>query len=188
MARRIGPKKKYQRRFGIIADERTSNKPTNKRKSEYGERLEEKQKVKFIYGLLEKKMLAYVRQAQKDRQNPAETLMRLLETRLDNVIFRLGLAATREQARQLVSHRHVLVNGKKLNIPSYQVGAGETIELKKAIYESRNIVAAREATKNNSKPTWIHIQDNQGKILNLPNEKEMPQDIKINYIFEYYSK
>ena len=136
MARDMVPVLKRCRSLGLdpiyLGVDKKSNRQSirgNRKKSEYGLQLTEKQKAKFIYGVLEKPFRNYFKKASKMRGTSGENLMILLESRLDNVIFRLGFARTRKEARQIVGHKHVLVNGKRVNIPSYQIKAGDVVEL-----------------------------------------------------------
>ena len=125
--------------------------------SEYGLQLREKQKAKFIYGVLEKPFRNYYAKAKQMEGMTGENLMRILESRLDNVIFRMGLARTRKEARQIVDHKHVLVNGKQVNIPSYLVKAGDTIEIKENKKGSQRYKDILEATGSNMVPEWLDV-------------------------------
>ena len=146
MARDMVPVLKRCRSLGLdpiyLGVDKKSNRQSirgNRKKSEYGQQLIEKQKAKFIYGVLEKPFRNYFAKASKMNGTSGENLMILLESRLDNVIFRLGFARTRKEARQIVGHKHVLVNGKRVNIPSYQIKAGDTVEIREKSKGSRDI-------------------------------------------------
>ncbi len=159
--------------------------------SEYGEQLREKQKLRQMYLLREKQFRNYVEKAQRSRGVTGESLMRLLETRLDNVVFRLGFATSRGQARQMVSHRFVTVNGKRVNIPSYQVRAGDVIE----IHESkRNTVLGQEAlaraAEQNGRPAWLRYDPNslKGVVVKVPEGEDLRPPVDLQKIIEFYSR
>ena len=145
--------------LGINKKSNRQLKRANRKMSEYGLQLREKQKAKFIYGVLEKPFRNYYAKAKQMEGMTGENLMRILESRLDNVIFRMGLARTRKEARQIVDHKHVLVNGKQVNIPSYLVKAGDTIEIKENKKGSQRYKDILEATGSNMVPelSLIHI-------------------------------
>ncbi len=159
--------------------------------SEYGEQLREKQKLRQMYQLREKQFRNYVEKAQRSRGVTGETLMRLLETRLDNVVFRLGFAVSRGQARQMVSHRFVTVNGKRVNIPSYQVRAGDVIE----IHESKRKTvlgqqALARAAEQNGRPAWLRYDPNtqKGTVVRLPEGDDLRPPVDLQKIIEFYSR
>lgn len=161
-------------------------KSSTKRMSDYGRQLREKQKVKRIYGLSERQMKNYFQKAIKVRQATSEALLQLLESRLDNVLYRLGFVNSRYLARQLVSHKHVLVDGKKVNIPSYQLKKGQTITLgPKALKLDLVKKALAEKTKV---PAWLRKKAAVGQMLRLPQRDEIEGDIADQLIVEYYSR
>lgn len=162
----------------------------NKKVSEYGLQLREKQKAKFIYGVLEKPFRNYFKRAEKMNGMTGDNLMTLLELRLDNVIFRLGLARTRKEARQIVDHKHVLVNGKCVNIPSYLVNVGDSIEIKEKAKSSQRYKDILEVTGGRLVPEWLDAdQDNLKGVVKVAPSRDMI-DIPVNemLIVELYSK
>ena len=170
----------------------TRNPGGNRRKkvSEYGAQLQEKQKVKFIYGVLEKQFLGYYEKAVRMPGKAGDNLLIQLESRLDNVVFRLGYATTRREARQLVNHGHFTVNGKKVNIPSYQVKPGMVIELKES---SRKIERFKENVEANSSiavPRWLEFDPNTlvGKVVAAPTREDIEFPVEEHLIVELYSK
>jgi small subunit ribosomal protein S4 len=162
----------------------------NKKMSEYGLQLREKQKAKFIYGVLEKPFHNYYEKATKMRGMTGENLMILLERRLDNVIFRMGLARTRKEARQIVDHKHVLVNGKTVNIPSFLVKAGDAIEIREKSKGSQRYKDILESTGGRLVPDWIDVdQENlKGSIKELPSREVIDVPVDEMLIVELYSK
>ena len=162
----------------------------NKKMSEYGLQLREKQKAKFIYGVLEKPFRNYFAKAQKMNGMTGDNLMILLESRLDNVVFRLGYARTRKEARQIVDHKHVLVNGKQVNIPSYLVKAGDTIEIKEKHKDSPRYKAILEVTGSRIVPEWLEAnQDNlSGVVKAMPTREIIDVPVDEMLIVELYSK
>lgn len=162
----------------------------NKKVSEYGLQLREKQKAKFIYGVLEKPFRNYFKKAEKMNGMTGDNLMTLLELRLDNVIFRLGLARTRKEARQIVDHKHVLVNGKCVNIPSYLVSVGDSIEIKEKAKSSQRYKDILEVTGGRLVPEWLDAdQDNLKGVVKAAPSRDMI-DVPVNemLIVELYSK
>ena len=162
----------------------------NKKVSEYGLQLREKQKAKFIYGVLEKPFRNYFKRAEKMNGMTGDNLMTLLELRLDNVIFRLGLARTRKEARQIVDHKHVLVNGKSVNIPSYLVNVGDSIEIKEKAKSSQRYKDILEVTGGRLVPEWLDAdQDNLKGVVKAAPSRDMI-DVPVNemLIVELYSK
>lgn len=162
----------------------------NKKVSEYGLQLREKQKAKFIYGVLEKPFRNYFKRAEKMNGMTGDNLMTLLELRLDNVIFRLGLARTRKEARQIVDHKHVLVNGKCVNIPSYLVNVGDSIEIKEKAKSSQRYKNILEVTGGRLVPEWLDAdQDNLKGVVKAAPSRDMI-DVPVNemLIVELYSK
>jgi len=166
------------------------NQRVGKKVSEYGTQLREKQKAKFIYGVLEKPFRNYYEKADRMKGMTGENLMTMLESRLDNVIFRLGLARTRREARQVVGHKHVMVNGKKINIPSYLVKAGDVIELTekaKSLTRYKEIV---EVTGGRLVPEWLdgNLENFKGTVKNLPTREQIDVPVDEMLIVELYSK
>jgi small subunit ribosomal protein S4 len=157
-----------------------------RRPSEYGTQLREKQKTRRIYGIMERQFRKYFETARIDRGATGEILLRLLETRLDNVVYRLGLASTRSQARQLVGHGHVLVNGKGVTVPSYKVQPGETISLdaKTVLIDS---VKSRLETPPANLPAWLKRKAIIGTIVALPKREDIDTVVNEQLIVEYYS-
>ena len=158
--------------------------------SEYGLQLREKQKAKFIYGVLEKPFRNYYFRAEKMKGQTGENLMILLESRLDNIIFRLGFARTRKEARQIVDHKHVLVNGKKVNIPSYLVKAGDTIEIKEDKKGSQRYKDILEVTAGRLVPEWLEAdaENLKGTVKELPSREVIDVPVNEMLIVELYSK
>ena len=163
---------------------------SSRKMSEYGLQLREKQKAKFIYGVLEKPFRNYYQKAQKKPGMTGENLMIILETRLDNVIFRMGFARTRKEARQIVDHKHVLVNGKCVNIPSYLVKAGDEIEIREKSKGSERYKGILEVTGGRLVPEWIDVdQENlKGTVKELPNREAIDVPVNEMLIVELYSK
>ena len=161
-----------------------------KKISEYGLQLREKQKAKFIYGVLEKPFRNYFVKADRMSGMTGENLMSMLELRLDNVIFRLGLARTRKEARQIVDHNHVLVNGKQVNIPSYLVSAGDTIEIKEKAKSSQRYKDILEVTGGRLVPEWLEAdQENlKGTVKSVPTREMIDVPVDEMLIVELYSK
>ena len=161
---------------------------SSRKMSEYGLQLREKQKAKFIYGVLEKPFRNYYQKAQKKPGQTGENLM--LETRLDNVVFRMGFARTRKEARQIVDHKHVLVNGKQVNIPSYLIKVGDVIEIKENCKGSQRYKDIIEVTGGRTVPAWVEVdQDNlKGEIKELPKREEIDVPVDEMLIVELYSK
>lgn len=157
----------------------------------YGLQLREKQKVKRIYGILERQFRIYFERASRMPGPTGENLLILLERRLDNVVYRMGWGTSRAQARQLVRHGHILVNGRKVNIPSYLVSPGEVIEVKEKSRQNPAILAARDATAHQPVPSWLEVDREalKGRVLSMPKREELVQ-IPINerLIVELYSK
>lgn len=201
MARYIGPKSRIARRFGEaifgpdkVLDRRNyapGQHGVNRRKknSEYGTQLAEKQKAKYTYGVLERQFRLLFAQAQRAKGITGEILLQLLECRLDNVVYRMGVAPTRAAARQMVSHKHIVVDGKVVNIPSFQVKPGMIVGVREKA-KSLEVIADSLAGFNHSKYPWIEWDEAQkaGKFLNLPAREEIPENIKEQLIVELYSK
>ncbi|NMB98001.1 MAG: 30S ribosomal protein S4 [Clostridiaceae bacterium] len=161
-----------------------------KKLSEYGMQLREKQKARRFYGVLEKQFRNYFEMANKMKGVTGENLLRLLESRLDNVVYRLGLAASRPEARQLVKHSHITVNGKKVNIPSYLVTPGDVIAVAEGIRNSEKIKIIIENTGNRVVPSWLEFdaENLTGRVVSLPTREEIDLPVKEHLIVELYSK
>ena len=176
--------------LGIDKKSNRQLKRANKKVSEYGLQLREKQKAKFIYGVLEKPFRNYFEKAEKMNGQTGENLMVILESRLDNIIFRLGFARTRKEARQIVDHKHVLVNGKAVNIPSYLVKAGDTIEIKEKNKSSQRYKDVLDATAGRVVPEWLEADSEnlKGAVKNLPTREVIDVPVDEMLIVELYSK
>lgn len=201
MARYRGPKQKKARRFKepiFGASKALERKPYGpgqhgrsrfQRKSEYAIQLEEKQKAKYTYGLLEKQFRNLYESASAKGGVTGENLLQSLESRLDNTVFRMGLAKTRRQARQLVTHKHIIVNGSTVNIPSYVIKAGDVVSLRPKSRELEVVVDSLSNAPRN-KYKWIEIdpKSRSGKFLYEPSLEEIPENINVQLIVELYSK
>lgn len=201
MARYTGPKTKIARKFGeaIFGEDKVLAKKNyppgqhgvNKRRklSEYGTQLREKQKAKYTYGVLERQFRNLFKKATRTKGVKGEVLLQLLEARLDNIVYRLGIAPTRAAARQLVLHRHITVNGKVVNIPSYSVTPGEIVAVREKS-KSLEVIADALAGFNHSKYPWLEWDENtkSGKLLHKPERADIPENIKEQLIVELYSK
>ena len=201
MARYTGPKSKIARKFGepIFGEDKVLAKRTNppgqhganrrRKLSEYGTQLREKQKAKYTYGVLERQFRNLFEKASSSKGVTGEVLLQLLESRLDNVVFRLGIAKTRSAARQLVLHRHITVNRNVVNIPSYSVTPGELVAVREKS-KSLEVIQDSLAGFNHSKYPWIEWDESVkgGKMINVPQRDEIPENIKEQLIVELYSK
>ncbi|MBI2613734.1 MAG: 30S ribosomal protein S4 [Candidatus Levybacteria bacterium] len=202
MARYTGPKHKIARREGanILEKESASlqrrlnvppggvhGRKMKRRLSEYGQQLREKQKAKAIYGLLEKQFGNLVKRVRRKKGETGELLMALLETRLDNIIYRLGFAKTRMQARQMVGHRHVLVNGEKLNVPSYQVKLEDVISLAPKAQKNVQVLTLLE-DKDKVIVPFLKRSGMSGKLLRMPKKDDVKPPFDLQLIIEYYSR
>ena len=206
MGRYTGPKNKIARRFGVNLGlksnpakvaRRIGQKPGQhglggKRRSStssYGKQLIEKQKAKYMYGLRERQFRAYVTEANRLEGDSGVNLQQLLERRLDNVIYKMGFAITRAQARQFVSHSLFTVNGKKMNIPSYMVKVGDVISLKENKQKKKIFENITEQLSNKELPSWLSVDPNkkEGKILNQPAADDVEKVFDVKLIIEYYS-
>ena len=201
MARYTGPKSRIARRFGeaIFGPDKVLSKRNfppgqhgnNRRKktSEYGVMLAEKQKAKYTYGVLEKQFRNMFEKAARTSGITGEILLQNLECRLDNVVYRLGIAPTRAAARQLVGHKHIIVDGEVVNIPSYAVKPGQIIGVREKS-KSLEVIANASAGFNHSKYPWIEWDENtkSGKLLHKPERADIPENIKEQLIVELYSK
>lgn len=200
MARYTGPKRRLSRREGVALFTKDATFIERKgiiipgfhgtrrarKQSEYGLQLREKQKTKRMYGLLERQFANYFTKASRSKGNTGERLLSLLETRLDNVVYRLGFAASRAGARQTVSHGHVLVDNKKVNIPSFQTKPGSTVAILGKM--SDNTQVRKSLSLNDTLPEWLERKATVGKVLRLPKRDEMEQGINEQLIVEYYSR
>lgn len=175
-----------------ISKESNRNPNANKRKkvSEYGMQLKEKQKLKFIYGVLEKPFYHYFEIAEKMEGKAGENLITILESRLDNVVFRMGLALTRREARQLVTHGHFSVNGQRVDIPSYRIKPGDEISLRDKSKSSVKFKEIVEATKGRVVPTWLDMNKDAltAKVVRLAEKDDLDYEVEEHLIVELYSK
>ena len=201
MARYTGPKSKIARKFGepIFGEDKVLAKKNyapgqhgqNKRRktSEYGVQLREKQKAKYTYGVLERQFRNLFEKASRMKGITGELLLQLLESRLDNVVYRLGIAPTRAAARQVVLHRHITVNGDVVNIPSYQVKPGDIVAVREKA-KSLEVIADALAGFNHSKYPWIEWDESAkaGRFLHVPTREDIPENVKEQLIVELYSK
>ena len=202
MARYIGPKTKIARRFGeaIYGADKSLDKRNvppgqhglarkRKKDTEYGVQLTEKQKAKYTYGILEKQFSRTYEQAARRGGITGENLLKLLECRLDNVVYRLGIAPTRAAARQLVSHRHICVNGNVVNIPSYTLREGDVVSVREKS-KSLEVITSSLLGTSHSRYSWLEWDESSkaGKFLNVPERAEIPENIKEQLIVELYSK
>lgn len=201
MARYIGPKSKIARKFSepIYGPDKHLEKKNfppgqhgqmkkRKKQSEYGIQLQEKQKAKYTYGILEKQFRNVFAKANRLKGITGENLLKLIEARLDNVVFRLGISPTRAGARQLVSHRHITVNGEIVNIPSYSLKEGDVVGVRE---KSKSLIAITDSLESSHKSfSWLEWDSEkmQGKFLNYPAREEIPENIKEQLIVELYSK
>jgi small subunit ribosomal protein S4 len=160
------------------------------RPSDYGGQLREKQKLRRIYGVLEVQFANYYGEADRRRGSTGENLLQLLECRLDNVIYRMGFGASRSEARQLVRHKAVRVNGKRVNIPSYQVGEGDVVEIDQGAKEQLRVKAALEAAEQRGFPEWVEVDAKamKGVFKNVPERTELPSEINEQLVVALYSK
>ena len=201
MARYTGPRTKIARKFGeaIFGPDKVLTKKNyppgqhgiNKRRktSEYGVQLREKQKAKYTYGVLERQFRNLFEKASRTKGVKGEVLLQLLEARLDNVVFRMGIAPTRAAARQMVSHRHITVDGKVVNVPSYSVRPGQIVAVREKS-KSLEVIGDTLSGFNHSKYPWIEWDENikGGKFLHMPEREDIPENIKEQLIVELYSK
>jgi len=208
MGRYIGPWSRIDRKFGVVVSGKKSAGKTLSRRNfppgqhgrvkgrkrkltEFGLRLMEKQKLKFLYGgIREKQFRRYFEMASKAKGNTGQVLLQLLERRLDNVVYRLGIACTRRQARQFVAHGHILVNGKVVDIPSYLISPGDIIEVKPSSRDIPQIIENLQNIDPRSVPTWLELdkENFRGKVLNLPKDIQLEIPIIMQYVIEFYSR
>jgi small subunit ribosomal protein S4 len=160
------------------------------RLSDYGLQLREKQKLRRMYGVLEKQFLNYYKRAAKRKGSTGENLLKLLECRLDNVVYRMGFGSTRAEARQLVSHRAVLVNGSSVNIPSYQLGAEDVVSIREKNRNQARIQYALQLAQNSGFVDWVEVEPNKmtGTFKRVPERSDLPADINESLVVELYSK
>ena len=206
MARYTGPKCKLARREGtdlflksgvrsLDSKCKAENIPgqhgaRRSRLSDYGVQLREKQKVRRIYGVLEKQFRNYYKEAARLKGATGENLLQLLERRLDNVVYRMGFGATRSESRQLVAHKAILINGKGVNIASYLVKPEDVVSVREKSKKQARIIAALELSQQREAPVWIEIDDKkmEGTFKSLPDRSDLPSEINENLIVELYSK
>ena len=206
MARYLGPKLKLSRREGTdlflksgvraidskckIETAPGQHGARRGRLSDYGVQLREKQKVRRMYGILEKQFRNYYKEAARLKGNTGENLLQLLEQRLDNVVYRMGFASTRAEARQLVSHKAILVNGKVVNIPSFNVTAEDVVSVREKAKKQARIAAALELAEQREKPTWIEVDNSkmEGTFKRVPERTDLSAEINEQLIVELYSK
>ncbi len=207
MARYIGPKAKLSRREGtdlFLKSVRRSleskckldSKPgqhgrtSGARTSDYGNQLREKQKVKRMYGVLERQFRRYFAEADRRKGNTGETLLQLLEARLDNVVYRLGFASTRAEARQLVSHKAIVVNGNVVNIPSYSVRVGDIVSVREKAKKQVRIAEALSLAEQSGFPMWVAVDAKkmEGSLKTLPDRSDYNQEVNESLIVELYSR
>ncbi|MGF1730575.1 30S ribosomal protein S4 [Photobacterium kasasachensis] len=206
MARYLGPKLKLSRREGtdlflksgvraIDTKCKIDNAPgmhgaRRGRLSDYGVQLREKQKVRRTYGVLEKQFRNYYHEAARIKGNTGENLLQLLEGRLDNVVYRMGFGATRAEARQLVSHKAILVNGQVVNVPSFKVAANDVVSIREKAKNQARIKAALEVATQRELPTWVEVDNSkmEGTFKRLPERSDLSADINEHLIVELYSK
>ena len=206
MARYLGPKCKLSRREGTDLFLKSGIRPIDSkckaetipgqhgqrrgRLSDYGVQLREKQKVRRIYGVLEKQFRGYYKEAARLKGATGENLLQLLECRLDNVVYRMGFGSTRAESRQLVSHKSICVNGEIVNIPSYQVNAGDVVSVRQKSKEQLRIKSALELSGQRSETDWILVNSSkmEGEFTRKPDRTDLPPEINENLIVELYSK
>lgn len=201
MARYTGPRTKIARKFKDpiygpdkyfekknYAPGMHGNSKRRKKLSEYGTQLQEKQKAKYTYGILEKQFKNTFHKASRKKGMPGEVLLQLIESRLDNVVYRLGIAPTRSAARQLVTHRHIMVNGSVVNVPSYELKTGDVVAVREKS-KSLEVIQNALASKRNTYP-WLEWDSAllAGKLASLPAREDIPENIKEQLIVELYSK
>lgn len=206
MARYLGPKLKLSRREGTDLFLKSGVRAIDTkckleaapgqhgarrgRLSDYGVQLREKQKVRRMYGVLEKQFRNYYKEAARISGNTGENLLQLLERRLDNVVYRMGFASTRAEARQLVSHKSIVVNGRVVNIPSFSVKADDVVSVREKAKTQARIVAALELSEQREKPTWIEVDTSkmEGTFKRIPEREDLSSEINEQLIIELYSK
>jgi len=207
MAKYIGPKCKLSRREGTDLMLKSGVRPLESkckaetapgqhgaarkgRLSDFGVQLREKQKVRRIYGVLEKQFRGYYAQASRRKGNAGENLLQILETRLDNVVYRMGFGATRSECRQLVSHKGIMVNGKVTNVASYAVKPGDTITVRDKARKQLRIQQALDLASQRGRPEWVEVDNSkmEGKFKQVPERSDLPSEINESLIIELYSR
>lgn len=202
MGRYTGPKVKKARKFGEAITAKDAkvlmrrNYPPGQhgqskgRISEYGTQLKEKQKAKWTYGVLEKQFRGYFKEASKKKGVTGDALLQILESRLDNIVYRLGFAETRAQARQVVSHGFITVNAKSVNIPSYRTKVGDILGFKESKRKTKYVDVLRQKLKGHKTQEWLEVNGDQlsGKILSIPSSDQMESKINTQLIVELYSR
>ena len=206
MARYLGPTCKLSRREGTDLFLKSGVRPLESkcraesapgqhgqrrgRLSDYGVQLREKQKVRRIYGILEKQFRNYYKSAARTKGNTGENLLTLLETRLDNVVYRMGFGSTRAESRQLVAHNSILVNGAKVNIASFSVSAGDVISLRERAKKQLRVKSALQLAAQRSESSWVNVNSEkmEGTFIRNPDREDLPSEINENLIVELYSK
>jgi small subunit ribosomal protein S4 len=206
MARYTGPKVRVSRRLGVNIFENEKGRKALERRpfppgthgrtrrrnagSEYLAQLQEKQKAKYIYGLLERQFRKTYEEANRMQGPTGENLLRLLELRLDNVVFRMGFASSRPQARQLVGHGHFAINGVPTNIPSYQLKPGDKVEVRESRRNREPFKTAKETLRSHNAPEWLSIDaaNLAGTVADVPRRDQMPLDLNEQLVVEYYSR
>lgn len=205
MARKTGPRMKLSRRYGVALFSTAKEakilgrrgyppgqhgQDGNKRMSGYGLQLREKQKAKLIYGVLERQFRKYFEEVLRQKGDTGELLLQNLERRLDNVVYRLGFASTRAQARQLVTHGHIHVNGKLVNIPSYRVVIGETVTIRPESKQKKYFEPIQKTLENYTQPAWLELDKERmaGKVLALPTKEDTERMVDLQLIVEFYSR
>jgi small subunit ribosomal protein S4 len=207
MAKYIGPKWKLQRREGTnlnlksgLRDDTKGKKLTNPpgqhgaskrgRLTDYGLQLRMKQMIRRYYGVLEKQFRLCYQRADSKKGSTGENLLRILESRLDNVVYRMGFASTRAEARQLVNHKGIMVNGKTVNIPSYSIKPGDQVEVREKAKKQLRILAALDLSKQREPAEWIEVNEKQlsGQFKAYPESSDLPAEFKVNMVVELYSK
>ncbi|MDR1391811.1 MAG: 30S ribosomal protein S4 [Clostridiales bacterium] len=175
---------------GIAKQSKRNPRASRRKSSNYGTQLKEKQKAKFVYGVLEKQFRNYYKRASESKDNTGEKLLQILESRLDNVAFRLGFAKTRRESRQLVTHGHFTVNGHKVNIPSFLVKIGDVIEIREKSKSNKKIKSILETLGNIAVPRWLVLdkEKTKGEVLILPSKEDIDLPVEVHFIVELYSK
>lgn len=202
MARYKGPKQRISRRYGVpifgphkVLEKRAyppgQHGPRSRRKlTDYARGLAEKQKLRYCYGLMERQFRRCFEEAKKRRGNTADTLLQILETRLDNIVFRLGYASSRPAARQLVTHGHMRVNGRRVNIPSYSVKPGDVIEARENTRSRQIVVKSLESAAVRTVPAWLTLEKEaaKGTVSRMPTSEEAEPIANVQAIVEFYSR
>lgn len=189
MARYLKLKLKTRQKYGLASPEESirRRKKVAPRQTDYGQRLEQKQKLKYIYGVMEKQMKRYAKEAFSGKGDAQIELLQKLEMRLDNVVFRLGFGKTREQARQLVNHGHILVNNKKVDIASYQLSSGELVSLNEKIRKNHFFTSQiQENQKSLVLASYLEYRPDSGRVLGLPKKDDLAQNVDIAKVMEFY--